>query len=226
MKSPEVTLKAAMSLNGCIDDSSPVRCVFSNAEDAKCVDELRAESDAILVGAGTIRSDNPQLMVRSGKLRRQRRLAGKEHDVKKVTMTISGNLRPDFQFFQRGRGEKIVYVASAGHLDAALYDVATIVMFEMGGEAGNEQFLRFLLDDLYNRGVRKLLVEGGASIITQFLRLQLASTLRLAIAPVFIGDSGATRLVDSAPAHESTHGLILRSVEQLGGVSVLTYRRG
>jgi 5-amino-6-(5-phosphoribosylamino)uracil reductase len=92
MKQPHVLLKVAMSIDGCIDDAGPRRRVFSSPEDQSRVDQLRAECDAILVGAKTVRAENPRLLVRSGKLRRKRQQQGLATDVTKVTLTRSGNL--------------------------------------------------------------------------------------------------------------------------------------
>ena len=62
---PYVLLSAAMSADGYLDDASATRLVLSGEADLDRVDELRAGSDAILVGAQTIRADNPRLLVRS-----------------------------------------------------------------------------------------------------------------------------------------------------------------
>ena len=62
---PYVLLSVAMSVDGCIDDATDTRLILSNDADLDRVDEVRAGSDAILVGAGTIRRDNPALLVRA-----------------------------------------------------------------------------------------------------------------------------------------------------------------
>lgn len=59
MPHPYVLLSAAVSLDGCLDDTGPGRLLLSGPADFDRVDEVRAESDAILVGAGTLRADNP-----------------------------------------------------------------------------------------------------------------------------------------------------------------------
>jgi len=62
---PYVLLSCAMSIDGHIDDNGPERLLLSNAEDFDRVDEVRASCDAIMVGAGTVRRDNPRLLIRS-----------------------------------------------------------------------------------------------------------------------------------------------------------------
>src|SRR5580692_11620902 len=87
---PHVILSAAMSADGYIDDASASRLVLSDAADLDRVDELRAASDAILVGAQTIRADNPRLVVRSMARRERRCDQGLAPSPLKVTLTVSG----------------------------------------------------------------------------------------------------------------------------------------
>lgn len=65
MPHPHVLLSAAVSLDGFLDDTGPDRLLLSGPEDFDRVDQVRAESDAILIGAGTLRTDNPRLLVNS-----------------------------------------------------------------------------------------------------------------------------------------------------------------
>ena len=96
---PYVLLSAAMSADGYIDDASSTRLVLSDEADLDRVDELRAASDAILVGAQTVRADDPRLLVRSS-ARRQRRLElGHAASPRRVTITRSGALDPRARFF-------------------------------------------------------------------------------------------------------------------------------
>lgn len=65
MPQPYVLLSAAVSLDGFLDDTGPERLLLSGPADFDRVDEVRAASDAILIGAGTLRTDNPRLLVNS-----------------------------------------------------------------------------------------------------------------------------------------------------------------
>ena len=69
---PYVLLSCAMSIDGYIDDTSPDRLILSNNEDLERVDEVRAGCDAILIGASTMRKDNPRLLVNSADRRADR----------------------------------------------------------------------------------------------------------------------------------------------------------
>ena len=220
MKHPTIILKVAMSLDGCINDTSEQRRIFSSAEDQQKVDELRASCDAILVGAQTIRADNPRLSIRSGRLRRYRQQHGLPADILKVTLTRSGELDPAAQFFQWGKLEKLVYVPreKAEDLARRLAGLATIIPCR-----GTDVDLEFLLDDLFEKGVRRLLVEGGSSVITAFLASPWLSQLRLAVAPVFVGNPSAPQLVTKQLSFPPQRIPVLHAVEKLGDMSVLTY---
>ena len=73
---PYILLSCGMSIDGYLDNATERRLLLSNAADFDRVDAVRAESDAILVGARTIRRDNPRLLVRSQALRMGGRRAG------------------------------------------------------------------------------------------------------------------------------------------------------
>jgi 5-amino-6-(5-phosphoribosylamino)uracil reductase len=189
---PYTVLSCCMSLDGYLDDTSPGRLVLSGEADLDRVDGLRAEADAILVGAGTIRADNPRLVVRSPDRIAQRLDAGRSATPVKVTITALAKLDPYAAFFTTGDTEKLVY-CTADTVSAArmtLGRVATVV------ECARPGCLQHLVEDLGARGVRRLLVEGGGTVLSQFLASGLADELQLAVAPFFVGDSAARRLVD------------------------------
>jgi len=69
---PYVLLSCAMSVDGFIDDTTAERLLLPNAADFDRVDQVRAESDAIMIGAVTLRRDNPRLLVNSPERRAER----------------------------------------------------------------------------------------------------------------------------------------------------------
>jgi 5-amino-6-(5-phosphoribosylamino)uracil reductase len=226
MAAPYVMLSCAMSVDGYIDDTSPDRLLLSNSADFDRVDALRAGSDAILVGAATVRRDNPRIIVGCDRRRAERRLRGlPEHPVK-VTVTGSGDLAAGLQFWHHG-GEKLVYCPDgvAGKLRETLGAYATVV------DAGPAVDLPALLDDLAARGVRRLMVEGGGSVHTQFLTAGLVDELHLAVAPFFVGQPDAPRFVGAGAFPDDLHHrMTLADVQAMGDVAVLRYlprsRRG
>jgi 5-amino-6-(5-phosphoribosylamino)uracil reductase len=184
-----------MSIDGYLDDASERRLVLSNDADLDRVDEVRASCDAILVGAATVRNDNPRLRVRSEARRETRTAQGLAPNPLKVTMTQSAKLDADANFFACGESEKLVYCASDTVEQArlALGHVATVL------DGGAPVDVRRMCEDLRARGVRRLMVEGGGTTLTQFLAADLADELHLVVAPFFVGDSRAVRVVGDGP---------------------------
>ena len=110
----EVIVSAAVSSDGYLDDCTPRRLVLSCAEDWAEVHRLRAWCDAILVGAETVRRDNPSLVIRDAGLRIWREWLGMKPDLTKVTVTAGGSLDAGARFFTEGPGaEKIVVTVPA-----------------------------------------------------------------------------------------------------------------
>ncbi|MFF8191297.1 dihydrofolate reductase family protein [Streptomyces bobili] len=191
MPYPYVLLSAAVSLDGYLDDTGPDRLLLSGPADFDRVDEVRASVDAILVGAGTIRADNPRLLVNSPVRRAARVAAGKPEYPLKVTVSGTGELDPGARFWHTG-GDKVLYTTDAGADRARALG--------LGGAAGVVPLgpgldWRRLLEHLHDvRGVRRLMVEGGGTVHTQLLQAGLADELQLVMAPLFVGDPDAPRL--------------------------------
>lgn len=217
---PYTLLSCSMSIDGYLDDATEQRLLLSNPADFDRVDAVRARYDAILVGAQTVRRDNPRLLIRSPARRRERLGRGLPASPMKVTLTGGGDLDPTAPFFTAGDVEKLVYCASSA-LPAArqrLGRVATVV------DAGDPVDLPWLIADLPARGVDRLMVEGGGTMHTQFLTAGLADELQLVIAPFFVGDSRAPRFVhDGGFPWGPDRRAELAEVRQLGDVVLLRY---
>jgi 5-amino-6-(5-phosphoribosylamino)uracil reductase len=219
---PYVLLSVAMSVDGCIDDASDTRLILSNDADLDRVDEVRAGCDAILVGAGTVRRDNPALLVRSA-ARRSRRLArGLTASPVKVVVTASGGVDPAARFFTAGEGARLVYVPAAeeDRIRGLLAGAAGAEVIGIG--TSGQVSLAAMLGDLAGRGVRRLLVEGGGRMLAQFLAQGLADELDLVIAPVFVGDPAAPR-IGGASAPLPLRRMHLAEARLIGDVVLLRY---
>jgi 5-amino-6-(5-phosphoribosylamino)uracil reductase len=217
---PYVTLSSAISLDGYLDTATPPRLALSNAADFDRVDEVRALNDAILVGARTVRKDNPRLLVRSDERQSRREAAGRPRFPWKVTVTASGDLDPQAAFFTEGDTTKIVYcpTSKAKRIRRRLGSQALVVGL------GEEITMADLVTDLGDRGMRRLMVEGGGRILTQFLASGLVDELDLAVAPIFVGDRRAPRFVgDGAFPWMNDRRATLAEVRQIGDVVLLRY---
>jgi riboflavin-specific deaminase-like protein len=216
---PYTLLSCSVSIDGYIAGAAS-RLLLSNDADFDRVDALRASCDAILVGAATVRTDNPRLLVRSQVRRDERAARGLAPTPMKVTVTRHAKLDARADFFTTGDAEKLVYCARPRLVDARarLGPVATVV------DGGHTVEMRRLSTDLAARGVQRLMVEGGGKVHTQFLTDDLVDELQLVVAPVFVGDSQAPRFVRDGrfpwnPGRRAT----LVDVRQIGDVVLLRY---
>ena len=228
---PYVVLSCAVSLDGYLDGTAGERLVLSGAADLDRVDAERAAADAILVGAGTIRRDDPRLLVRSARRQADRAARGLPPQPAGVTVTASGDLDPAARFF-RGAGQGTGPPAPAAAPRRIVYAAQSVLSKlrdQLGGlaevvDAGDPPHLADLVSDLGRRGVGRLMVEGGASLGTQFLAAGLVDELQLAIAPFFVGDPAAPRFAGpgrypAGPAHP----LHLAEARPVGEMVLLRY---
>lgn len=213
MSMPHILLSAAVSLDGFLDTRpGEGRLLLSSEEDFHRVDSERASSDAVLVGAGTLRADNPRLRVRSS--------APEEYPLK-VTVTRSGDLDPAWRFWHHG-GRKAVYAVGAraqARASTALGDLA-----EVYGVAEDDRTWEAVFSHLHALGVRRLMVEGGGQIHTQLLRQGLADELQLVVAPLLVGQTDAPRMLGPGPYPGGPlHRLALVDNRRIGDVVLLRY---
>ena len=156
---------------------------------------MRASCDAILVGAATVRNDNPRLLVRSKTRRDERTARGLPPSPIKVTVTERVELDPCADFFTTGETEKLVYCASPRVIDAR----SRLGPSRPWSTPASRSRCARSAEDLAARGVERLMVEGGGKVHTQFLTDNLADELQLVVAPFFVGDSRAPRFVQRRP---------------------------
>jgi 5-amino-6-(5-phosphoribosylamino)uracil reductase len=138
----------------------------------------------------------------------------------KITVSERVDLDADSNFFTAGEIEKLVYTSS-GRVRAArarLGRAATIV------DGGPRVRMRRLSEDLADRGVGRLMVEGGGIVHTQFLADDLVDELQLVVAPLFVGDASAPRFVSEGRfPWNAGRRATLAEVRQLGDVVLLRY---
>ncbi|MFF8918413.1 RibD family protein [Streptomyces sp. NPDC015032] len=219
MSRPYVLLSAATSVDGYLDDTSSDRLLLSNADDFDRVDEVRASCDAILIGATTMRRDNPRLLVNSEERRAKRIAEGRSEYPLKVTVTASGDLNADLKFWHFG-GQKLVFTVDSAvdKVKATLADLADVV------SVGPELDWGLVLDELGRRGVGRLMVEGGGTIHTQLMAQDLADEVHLAVAPLLVGQADAPKFLGTADyPGGSTARMRLLEARAIGDVVLLRY---
>ena len=203
-----------MSADGFLDDTSETRLVLSTPRDLSAVHLLRAEMDAIMVGAETVRRDNPSLVTRSPDCLKIRRDAGRGDHPIKVTVTASGALDPRAAFFTAGDAEKIVLAKGDAPLAPAIELGATVLRFD-------GDWWPALDAALEKRGAKTLMVEGGARLLHQVIDERRADRWRIAVARKPLGEKGRAHVLDVATLHEPPPcGVTISQPQQIGGMTL------
>jgi diaminohydroxyphosphoribosylaminopyrimidine deaminase/5-amino-6-(5-phosphoribosylamino)uracil reductase len=174
---PFVTLKAAMTLDGKLATvTRESQWITSEIAREKSLD-LREQADAIMVGSGTVISDNPRLTRRLG-----RNTAVTPWT--RVVVDTTGKLSPHAQIFADG-GRTILF--STAPPEGLAKSVEAIVMKALDGRLDLEPVLR----ELHARGVRSLIVEGGSLLHSDFIRRGLWQKMVVFVAPIVVGGADA-----------------------------------
>ena len=180
---PFVHLKLAATLDGRIaaagGDSKWV-----TGEDARLrAHRLRAEAGAVLVGAGTVRADDPLLTARD--------LPEEPPPITRVVLDPRLTLADDNQLAKSSTEGPVVVFAGTGAPDARKEELEALGVEVVGAPTSPEGLdLRFVLEELGRHGIRGLLVEGGGETAARFVERGLADKLTLFYAPKFVGSGG------------------------------------
>lgn len=166
---PYVTVKVAMSADAKIAGGNGKSKWITNALSRKYVHQLRSEVDAVLIGAGTLRADDPRLTVRRGRSKN-----GKQPMA--VVAGSSNGVSRKARIFRAKNRE--VFFASNG---------------------GGRVDLKSLLKTLARKNVTHLLVEGGGKIFSSFIGRGLADRLVVCMAPKFLGEKALSWLSELPP---------------------------
>ncbi len=182
---PFVHLKLAASLDGKIATRTGDSRWISGPESRVCVHELRHEYDAILVGAGTVKADDPLLSDRSGKDRRQ--------PLVRVVLDDALALPVDSQLVKTATEAPVIVFSetSANEKQAsALRERGVDVVTSVASRDFNE-----VLQELGRRSIQSVLVEGGATVAGNLLAAGLVNKVSFFVAPIIIGGRTAPTAV-------------------------------
>ena len=178
------------SVDGRIATESGASHYVTGEEDLDRLHRLRALVDAVVVGASTVASDDPQLTVR--------RVEG-ENPVR-VVLDPDGRLGPEYNVFTDGAARTIV-ARRSGSVEGATNEGFEEVVVP-GTEAGSLDLVA-LLRVLRAQGLAKILVEGGGVTVSRFLQADLLDRLHIAVAPVLIGSGRPSLTLDPIVALDS-----------------------
>lgn len=190
---PFVFINSAMSADGKIATIERKQKKISGAIDFERVDELKASSDAVMVGIGTILSDNPSLTVKSAARKEKRFVNGIFENPVRIVVDSMARTPVDADILKKGDGMRIIAVSKSAPLEKVnrLSHLAEIITV---GEKHVD--LGKLMAELKARGINRLMVEGGATLNWGLISEGLVDEINVFVGNVIIGGSTAPTLVD------------------------------
>ena len=213
MERPFVFINVAMTADGKIDTFERKGAAISSQLDKERVDRLRAESDAVMVGGRTLLDEDPKLTVKSEALRAERVTRGLSPNPVKVGIVSEANMKPDSMFLNAGPARIVIFTTPRTSRDQiALLRSRGVDVYIHDSEKVD---LSKALGTLKELGIQRLMVEGGATLNFELLKLRLVDELTAYIAPmIFGGESAPTMAAGSGLERSAAIPLQLASVEK------------
>ena len=201
MNKPHVIINCAMSADGKIATPSGKQLRISNEKDMKRVYSLRNEHDAVLVGIKTIQSDNPKLTVKEGYA---------ENPKNPIRIILDTHCRTKIDDLAVDDKAKTLIITN-GQCDKKYGSNVEIVQCDIDYDGVID--LKKMLEILHNRGIKKLMVEGGSTVIWNFLKQGLVDDLYVYIGPMIIGGKYTPSMADGEGIADQTNPIRLEIVE-------------
>ena len=215
-----VVVNAATSVDGKLSTREREQIEISGPTDFERVDRLRAESDAVMVGVGTVVADDPSLTVGDEELVEERRAAGKSPQPARVVADSQIRTPPTATILDDD-AETFLLVSESATPDFVTQmeeHGATVVV------AGEQRVdLSVAFEKLADRGIDQLMVEGGGELIFSLFEQSLVDRLSVFVGSVIIGGRDAPTLADGEGFVGDFPSLSLTSVERLDDGVVLEY---
>jgi 2,5-diamino-6-(ribosylamino)-4(3H)-pyrimidinone 5'-phosphate reductase len=207
-----VVVNAAMSADGKISSRERTQVAISGPEDFERVDRLRAESDAVMVGVGTVLADDPSLTLTNSHNREQRVSEGQPSNPARVVADSRIRTPPDAEILDDSAPTYLLCSEEA----------PTDFMEQMGDAgatviaAGDDRVdLVAALETLEDEGIDQLMVEGGGELIFSLFAADLVDDLSVFVGPTIIGGRDAPTLADGEGFVEDFPELSLDAVERI-----------
>jgi len=212
---PFVYVNMAMTADGKITSAAREYAAFTSRHDKRTMDRLRAGADAVLIGAGTLRADDPPLSIRDPEMRALRASLGKPAELRTVVVSARLDLPFDGRFFRDGDpSRRVVATVEDAPEDRVQKLAGRAEVWRLG--RGRVDVTR-LLHRLKDAGVERLLVEGGGETNWSFFEADAIDELYVTLAPCLLGGRDAPTLLEGEgrPLASRTN-LRLLSCEQVG----------
>jgi 2,5-diamino-6-(ribosylamino)-4(3H)-pyrimidinone 5'-phosphate reductase len=192
---PHVVVNVAMSADGKISTRERRQVKISGPEDFLRVDRLKAASDAVMVGIGTVLADDPSLTVKSEDLKRKRKEEGKDEHPVRVIVDSTARIPINASVLRKGEGVRVVAVSRKADpvKVAELKNLAKVIV------AGDDDVdLLSVLDQLGSMGVSNLMVEGGGTLIASLFKKGLVDEFYTFVGNIIIGGADAPTPADGS----------------------------
>lgn len=215
-----IVVNAAVSADGKLSSRRREQIVISGPEDFERMDQLRADSDAVLVGVGTVLADDPHLTLDAAGRKRARRERGEPENPARVVADSAARTPPDARILDEAATTYVVVsdAAPAERIRGLREAGARVVV------AGDERVdLVAACDALADEGIERLMVEGGGEIIFSLFARDLVDELTVYVGAKIIGGREAPTLVDGEGFTESFPELSLESVDRMDDGVVLRW---
>jgi len=174
---PLVTLSYAQSLDGCIAARAGERLTLSGPESMRLTHQLRAAHSAILVGIGTVVADDPRLTVR----------LVQGQDPQPIVLDSHLRFPLEASLLQNPHRPWIACLENADLQKSAELESLGACLLRLPADSTGGVSLPALLERLAGLEINSLMVEGGATVISTFLSLNLVDRIVVTIAPVLLG---------------------------------------
>ncbi|HEX4823653.1 MAG TPA: dihydrofolate reductase family protein [Candidatus Polarisedimenticolaceae bacterium] len=194
MNRPFVYVNMAMSADGKITSKLREEPRFTSPRDKKTMDKLRAEADALLIGAGTLRHDDPRQDVRDPEMKAYRRSLDKPDLLLNVLVTASADVDPQSKLFDPAKSEACVVATVEDAPEERLRRLREVAEIWTLGRGRVD--IPLLLARLKARGVERLLVEGGGDMNWSFVENDAIDELYVTVAPAIFGGRDAPTPVE------------------------------
>ncbi|MFC4989755.1 MULTISPECIES: 2,5-diamino-6-(ribosylamino)-4(3H)-pyrimidinone 5'-phosphate reductase [Saliphagus] len=214
-----VVVNAAMSADGKLSTVRREQVAISGPEDFARVDRLRAGSDAVVVGVGTVLADDPHLTVKDADLLEERIAAGKPAQPARVVADSQLRTPTDARIVDDAASTYLLTTEAAGAERRAAYPES--VEFVTAGEERVDLLRAFAA--LAEAGIEDVMVEGGGELIFSLAESGLVDELRTFVGPQLIGGRDAPTLADGEGFLTEFPSLSLEDVERLDGGVLLSW---
>jgi len=184
MNKPHVIINCAMTADGKISQPSGKQLRISCEEDMERMYKLRNQYDAVLVGINTVLSDDPKLTVKEKYV---------ENPHQPVRIVLDTHCKTPTNSLVVNQGAKTLIITDK-ECNKKYNDNVEILQCETNKEGYID--LNKLLKILFNRGIKTLMVEGGSTVVLNFLKQKLVDDMYVYVGPMIVGGKDTPTLAD------------------------------